>query len=222
MVDGARFIGREDIPFCPTTAYEIPKRIITYSEARRIYKKKLRGGNRNFKFDAFVGFYEDDQNFDTTGGIWFKWKYALRILQHFAGIITPDFSTNLDFPKPLRSWNTYRMRAFGYWYGKLGYQVINNVRWNDEESFSWCFHGIPKNSMVCIGTVASGLKKKENRPLFVIGIRKMMEALKPKIVLVYGSANYPIFDELRKEGVEIVSFMSQTNQAFKKGGNDHE
>ena len=135
MVRDAKFCKEYDIPFCPTTAKDKPKNILTYSEAKSIYKKELAKGNKNFFFDAFVGFFEDDQNFDGTGGIWFKWKYALRILPHFAGIITPDFSTNRDFPYFLRGWNTYRMRAFGYWYGTiLGHDVINNVRWNTKES----------------------------------------------------------------------------------------
>lgn len=216
MVQGATFRTEYDIPECPTTATEIPKKILTYSEAKSIYKKELSNGRKDFFVDAFVCFYEDDQNFDGTGGIWFKWKYALRILQHFVGIISPDFSTNRDFPFFLRGWNTYRMRAFGYWYGKLGCKVINNVRWNTKESWKWCFLGIPKNSVVCIGTVASGLKKVAHRPYFENGIREMIRVLKPKTILVYGSARYPIFDEVRAMGIEVISYISRTDAAYKE------
>lgn len=215
MVRGVKFCKEYDIPFCPTTAKEKPKNIITYSEAKNIYRKELAKGNKDFTFDAFVGFYEDDQNFDGTGGIWFKWKYALRIFPHFAGIISPDFSTNRDFPFFLRGWNTYRMRALGYWYGTiLGYEVINNVRWNTEESWKWCFLGIPKNSIVCVGTVASNLKNVGHRPYFENGIREMIRVLQPKTILVVGSARYPIFDEIRAMGIEVVPYMSRTNAAF--------
>ena len=41
---------------------------------------------------------------------------------------TPDFSTYQDFPEPLKVYNTYRMRAFGYWLTKNGIKVINNIR----------------------------------------------------------------------------------------------
>lgn len=221
MVRGAKFYKEYDIPECPTTAKGTPKKIITYSEAKSIYKKELAKGNKDFLVDAFVSFYEDDQNFDRTGGIWFKWKYALRILVHFIGIITPDFSTNRDFPYFLRGRNTYRMRAFGYWYGTiLGHEVINNVRWNTKESWKWCFLGIPRNSIVCVGTVASNLKNVGHRPYFENGIREMVRVLKPRMILVYGSARYPIFDEIRAMGIKVISYISRTNAAFqeKKGG----
>lgn len=220
MVRGAKFCKEYDIPFCPTTATEIPKDIITYSEAKIIYKRELGKGNKNFFVNVFVGTFEDDQNFDGTGGIWFRWKYALRILHHFAGIITPDFSTNRDFPFFLRGWNTYRMRAFGHWYGKLGHQVINNVRWNTQKSWKWCFLGIQKNSIVCVGTVASNLKNVGHRPYFENGLREMIRVLKPKTILVVGSDRYEIFVEIRKMGIEVIPYMSRTNAAFqaKRGG----
>lgn len=214
MVRGASFCKKYDIPECPTTAKEKPKKLITYSEAKAIYRTELSRGNKEFLSDSFVCFFEDDQNFDSTGGIWFKWKYALRILPHFAGIITPDFSTNRDFPLFLRGWNTYRMRAFGYWYGSLGYQVINNVRWNTKESWKWCFEGIPEKSIVCVGTVASNLKHIAHRPYFENGLREMMRVIKPVTILVYGSARYPIFDEIRQMGIEVISYISRTNAVY--------
>ncbi|MBQ0071515.1 MAG: DUF4417 domain-containing protein, partial [Spirochaetales bacterium] len=39
--------------------------------------------------------------------------------------ITPDFSTNQDFPEAIKIYATYRMRAFGYWLGREGIEVIN-------------------------------------------------------------------------------------------------
>ena len=86
----------------------------------------------------------------------------IEIIKHFGGIITPDFSTNIDFPQALKFFNTYRMRAFGYWVSIFGINVINNVRWSPDTK-AYCFNGIPKNSVVCLGTSASGLTVKRNR-----------------------------------------------------------
>ena len=36
MVKGATF-SKNDIPLCPTTAVEVPKKVISYKEARTIY-----------------------------------------------------------------------------------------------------------------------------------------------------------------------------------------
>ncbi|MFC2659084.1 MAG: DUF4417 domain-containing protein [Segatella sp.] len=204
-----------DIPFCPTTANKIPERIITYKEARELYNKKLKSGDKDFHDDAFVCFYEDDQDFDSTCGIWFRSKKACRILDHFAGIITPDFSTYQDFPEPLKLWNTYRMRAFGYWYGAIRKKnVINNVRWGTQETYYYCFSGIPKNSIVAIGTVGGSPRKLIDRRRFEEGLDKLVEVLAPHIILVYGSANYPCFDRLKEQGITIISYPSKTCRAY--------
>lgn len=212
MVQGAIF-SDHDIPFCPTTAKEIPSKIITFEEAKEIYKQNLRNKNKNFKSTDFVCFYIDDYKFDSTNGIWFKPSIAIRILSHFAGIITPDFSTYQDFPQPLKTWNTYRMRAFGYWYGKEGYQVINNVR-IDFDLPELSLEGLPKNDIICIGTVGSNIWKLENRVKFEEYFYKIIEILTPKTILVYGSANYECFQKAKEMGIKVISYPSKTNQVF--------
>ena len=106
------------------------------------------------------------------------------------------------------------MRAFGYWYGTiLGNEVINNVRWGEDESFSYCLDGIPINNTVAIGTVASELRKRENRKLFEKGFNKVLEVLNPHTIIVYGSADYSFFDNIRQQ-VRIVQFQSERAKAF--------
>lgn len=140
------------------------------------------------------------------------------MLRHFAGTITPDFSTNQDFPKPWKTFNTYRMRAYGHWLGRLGHQVINGVRWGTAETYEYCFEGIPRRSVVCVGTVASGLKLVRNRPVFEEGLREMLRVLRPHTVVVYGSANYPSLRLLYDADVRVVQFDSATNRRFGKVG----
>lgn len=169
MVDGADFT-ENDIPVCPTTALAMPSKIITYSEARTIHNKRIKE-DKNYFFDAFVCFYEHNQNFDgVRSGIWYYPKKAYEILKHFKEIITPDFSTYQDFPNPLKKWKTYRMRALGYWYGTMcRKQVINNVRWGTEETYEYCFDGIEENSTVAIGAVGGSPYKLIDRERFEKG-----------------------------------------------------
>ena len=112
------------------------------------------------------------------------------------------------------------MRAFGRWLTANGIPVINNVRWGSEETWEYCFDGIPTNSIVCIGTVASGINKLKNRPLFEKGLAKMVELLSPQTIIVYGSANYACFKDLQGTGISVIDFPSSTRQAFenRKGG----
>lgn len=216
MVKGAVFT-ENDIPVCPTTALAIPSNIITYREAKTIHNKMVKK-DKNYLFDAFVCFYEDDQNFDgVKSGIWYYPRKTYDILRHFKGIITPDFSTYQDFPKPLKIWNTYRMRAFGYWYGTIcKKQVINNVRWGTEETYKYCFDGIEQNSIVAIGTVGGSPYKLIDRERFEKGLVEMVRRLKPRCIIVYGSANYPCFEKLAKEGILILQFDGRTASFYKE------
>ncbi len=215
MCCGAIF-STNDIPFCPTTASEIPPKIILWDEAKHIYKEKIKSGAKDFLYDALVCFYEDDYKFDGPRGIWKDGKSALNVLRHFSGTVTPDFSTYQDFPEPIKVYNTYRMRAFGYWLGKNGVAVINNIRWGTPESWRYCFDGIPQDSIVCIGTVGGNPKKLIDRKRFEEGLEELVRVRKPHTILVYGSANYPCFDKLIDQGIKVISYPSRTASAFER------
>ena len=215
MCEGTTY-SDNDIPFCPTTADALPSEIILWDEAKHIYKNALARGDENFCYNAFVAFYLDDFKFDGPRGIWHDSANALKVLSHFAGVITPDFSTYQDFPKPIKIYNTYRMRAFGYWLGKNGIAVINNVRWGTEETYRYCFDGIPNDSIVCIGTVGGSPRKLVDRKRFEEGLEELARVRKPHTILVYGSANYKCFDELKAKGIKIVAFPSRTSMAFER------
>ncbi len=207
MAEGATFC-KHDIPFCPTTARRIPKNIITWTEAKSIYKKHL--SESDYKNDSFVCFYIDDFKFDGPRGIWINPFQTLEVLKHFSGAITPDFSTYQDFPEYVKGFATYRMRLMGYWWGRNGIEVINNVRWGTKESFDYCFEGIPTRSIVAIGTVGGGPRKLVDRERFEIGLFEMINQLHPKTIVVYGSAKYPCFFKAKEMGIDIVEFSSHT------------
>lgn len=219
MIQGASFTTN-DIPFCPTTAKTIPHEIITWVTAKSIYKNQLQKKNHNFKHNAYICWYIDDYKFDGPKGIWHNYNYALKVLQHFAGVITPDFSTYQDFPEPLKIYNTYRMRAFGYWLGINGISVINNVRWGTSESYRYCFDGIDKNSIIAIGTCGGNPKKLIDRNRFNIGMYELIKQLQPHTIIVYGSANYSCFKQLEKQGINIIAFSSETAKAFERRKSD--
>lgn len=216
MVENADF-SNHDIPLCPTTATCIPSKLIGYDEAKRTHKKMLHTHHKDYHINAFIHFYIDDNKFDgKRSSFWLYPHKALEIIEHYDGIIVPDPSTYADFPDPLKRWNFYRMNAFGYWIASLGHEVISNARWNTPDTWEYCFDGNPRNSMLCIGTVASNLKYKANYAPFAEGLFKMVETLTPHTILVYGSSNYPCFDELRRRGINIVTFKSSTCEYYER------
>ena len=204
-----------DIPFCPTTAASPPTSLVSYSAAKTMHKKKLRSGERDYRVGAFIHCYIDDSKFDGPfNSIWRRPRKLLDIAEHYEGIIVPDFSTYVDFPDPIRRINVYRMRAFGRYAGRIGHQVVANARWGLPKTWSYDFDGLPKDSMIAIGTVGSGVRYVENRPLFEDGLRELVRRCEPRIIIVYGAASLPVFDELRNQGISIVQFDSETCERF--------
>ena len=215
MMQNAKFC-EYDIPYCPTTALTLPIMIITFEEAKSIYRKMMYRGDKYFRHISYVCFYLDDYKFDGLNGIWLNPKKALKILSHFMGIITPDFSTYQDFPEALKIYNTYRMRAFGYWIGECGINVINNVRWGTSETYRYCFSGIPKDSIIAIGTVGGNPRKIVDRKRFNEGFFEMLKILNPHTIIVYGSAKYPCFKVARDKHIQIIEFSSRTADAYQR------
>ena len=220
MVEGAVF-GKHDIPFCPTTATEIPKEMVTWEEAKRIHKKHIACKEYDYREDVFVNWYLDDYKFDGVRGVWHDYNFTVKVLRHFAGAITVDYSTNQDFPEAIKIHATYRMRALGYWLGREAIAVIHNVRWGTEETFDYCFEGIPKDSIVAIGTVGGSPRKLVDRERFEAGLNKMVEFLNPHTILIYGSAKGKCFDKLKELGIRVVSYQSSTAKVF-EGRKQHE
>ncbi len=214
MVNNAIY-SKHDIPTFKSTTI-IPKQLISFDDAKRLIKQKP----DEFFPDLFVHFYIDDQIFDGKyNSIWVNPKETLELLKHFGGVISPDFSTYVDFPFPIIIYNIYRAQAFGYWLTQNGINVIQNARWGYLDTWPYFFDCIPKYSNVCIGTVGSSLKKLKSRALFNEGILELVKRIQPKNIIVYGSANYPIFNQIKKMGIKIIQFESKTNIAF-KGGKD--
>lgn len=210
MVKDCKEWDTKNIPFCRTLKEEIPCNLITWKEAIAIFHRRIKKDS-SFKEAAYICFYLDDYLFDGMHGVWFCYHKAYEVIRHFGGIITPDFSTYADFPVELKAWNTYRMRAFGFWCSTRGINVINNVRWS-EDTLDICFNGIPKNGIVALGVVASRLKNLKNRGDFEKYLIKMIEVLKPHTILVYGSANYACFKSLWTNGIRIVVYPSRRNK----------
>lgn len=209
--------SENDIPFCPTTAADLPQSLVSYSTAKTLHRKMLIQKGSDYHINAYLHCYIDDSKFDGPfNSIWKSPNRLLRIAEHYEGIITPDFSTYVDFPDPIRRYNTYRMRAFGRCAADLGYRVINNVRWGFSRTWKYDFDGLPHNSLVAIGTVGSGIRYIENRPLFDSGLREFIRTHSPHTLIICGSVHLPVFDELKNQGICVLHFDSETNVGFKK------
>ena len=134
--------------------------------------------------NKFVGvhFYLDDYQFER---IWNNPKDYIEILQQYDCIFSPDFSLYQDMPLAMKIWNVYRSRLIGQFYQGYGIKVIPTVSWADEDTFDFCFDGIPEGSIVTVSTL--GIKKsKTTMEMWKKGMDKLIEKVKPTAILIYG------------------------------------
>lgn len=212
------FSEGNDIPCCLKCTGTIPVDLIAYDDAKMLHKKMIKK-NQNYHINKYVHFYIDDQKFDGhRSSIWIYPEKLIELLSHFDGVISPDLSTYADFPDPIKRNNIFRMRGFDVIFQRHDIPVIPNVRWGTSETWSYCFDGIPVGGIIAIGVVASGINRIVNRQYFKDGLMRAIELLEPHTIIVYGSDNYDLFDELRECGINIIAFPSKTNLAYSKEG----
>ena len=107
--------------------------------------------------EAGLHFFLDDYRFEA---VWNRPQQALRGLRRYGVVLTPDFSLYRDWPLAAQIWNVYRSRWCGAFWQANGLQVIPTVSWSTAVSYDFCFLGIPRHSVVAVGTV--GLHRRQD------------------------------------------------------------
>jgi len=202
LIFGCRFDGEYEMPVLKSCDC-IPEKLTAFTNA----KIKLAD-------NSFIHFYEDDYLFER---IWRFPKRYLRLIAAYGGAIAPDFSVYREMPLAQQIYNVFRSRALGYWLSKNGIYVIPNVRWGDERSYKFCYDGLPKNSIVAIGTHGC-VKHMDDRRYFFNGLIEMLNRITPKKIIVYGSASDRIIPSLLVCNVEIIHFESDLSRVHKRKG----
>ena len=184
LVEGVNFVGNPPMPeILNLQNNSVPKELIPFSQLK--YSKNKRG---------YIHFYIHDKVFQTFIA---NVKNYLHLLSQYDGVITPDCSIAIGQQSYLPMTHTYFNRAVGAYLQKYGISVIPNVRWGDEKTYSFCFNGIPKHSIVAISTHGC-IKTNTQKLIFRNGLAKMIEILAPTDVLVYGYMPNSIFDDFKK------------------------
>jgi hypothetical protein len=152
-------------------------------------------------FTAGIHFFTDDYRFER---IWRNTAVYLERLAKFKCVFTPDFSLYLDMPLAMQIWNTYRNRMIGQICQNYGMNVIPTIGWAGEDSFEFCFDGLPAGGTVAVSTVGV-MKNKEAKEIFQRGMEEMIKRVKPGFILVYGNP-FP-------ESCGNIPFKSYPNEA---------
>ena len=130
--------------------HDVPTGLVPYgTQVRRGYAQVQ---------DKCVHFFLDDYQFES---LWSKPLKTLPPIQNIGFALSPDFSVFTDYPRIVQMWNVHRNRWLGRFWQSYGVEVIPTVAWGDEDTFDFCFLGVPKNNLVAVSTVGINSKVKK-------------------------------------------------------------
>ena len=216
LLEGAEFSkGKYDMPAVRTNIDGLPKQLMSY--------QRVGNSQQPIPPGTALHFYVYDYLFDGEHGIWnslirgveFKHGFNLQKLQGFDYIIVPDFSLYLDMPMAMQIWNIYRSRVVAYALQQLGYKVIINVRWTDENSYEFCFEGIEYGSVVAVGSYGCS-KEKVDITLFNAGLEEMIKRIRPSVIIFYGTVKESTKIILERYEQKYIAFGSDTANVMEK------
>lgn len=178
LLDGAILVGKYGIPQLKAINI-IPEHLVPFDKA-------LQEKEPNNKF---VHFFINDFQFDR---IWNKPNKYIKVLKRFAGVLAPDFSMFKNMPNATNIYAHYKKQTLSHFYSYNGIKVIPTFGACGEDSFNWCFDGMPNNSIIAVSTVGV------NKEMFINAFKEMVKRLQPTYILVYGN----IFEEMELPGIK--------------------
>lgn len=192
LIETAFFESILEIP-----VLEAPKEIIIPAVAVP-FSKRMAITN---PLEEMLVFYEHDPHFREFVSVPQNYDVELKDIKI---ISTPDCSLYRDMPLWEQIANIGVSRSVGHYLQQQGKYVIPNARWGDERTYTKdifdyapAFSGLPKNSIVSIGTYGCS-KNKEDKYFLEAGLEAMLSELTPQDVIVYGSYNAKLFGKYER------------------------
>lgn len=163
---------------------------------------------------ALLCFYTHDFHFENWWSL--PHFYTAKVLN--AGIkmaVVPDFSIYAGHPKVVQLNNVFRAQWMGRYLQEAGIKVVPRLNWGMEDSWGWCFYGIPKNppvAAICIQTFLTQPKvggwhdgtewtKAKAEAFTVDGLRAALEIVQPQSLINYGGN--PAHELVRSMNLDI-------------------
>lgn len=171
-------VGKFDIP-------EIPKSNFfddTLENLLLIGFDKINTDQSNY--ERMVHFFLYDYKFEN---IWKKPDEYVEKLKKYKAVLSPDFSMYIEMNKALQLYNTFRNRWCGAYLASKDIKVIPTVNWGDENTFEFCFDGIPKGSIVAVSTymVREHKNHADQKDFFMKGYEEMLRRIEPSKIICY-------------------------------------
>lgn len=117
--------------------------------------------------------------------MWEKLEKSVFELSKFDAAFAPDFSMWLDLPDFFNKESVFKNRFDTAYMQLCGLPTIPVASWGNADSFSYCFKGLPQNSVIAVCGLGH-LRNKACDALWHFAIRELERQLHPTLILVYG------------------------------------
>lgn len=171
-------VGKFDIPEIPKSNFSDD----TLENLLLIGFDKINTDQSNY--ERMVHFFLYDYKFEN---IWKKPDEYVEKLKKYKAVLSPDFSMYIEMNKALQLYNTFRNRWCGAYLASKDIKVIPTVNWGDENTFEFCFDGIPKGSIVAVSTymVCEHNNHADQKDFFMKGYEEMLRRIEPSKIICY-------------------------------------
>ena len=195
LIDSSRLDGFYQMPIVKKEEF-IPDDLIGFNYM-------LTSKNKNVGIHCFI----DDYQFER---LWSSPQEYVEKIAEYDCFLSPDFSLYLDMPMAMKIWNIYRSRLIGQFMQDCGVCVIPTISWAEPETFSFCFAGIEKGSVVAVSTI--GVKREEaSFSIWKSGMDEMIRVIEPSAILVYGGEV-----EYDYQGINVVYYDNHVTGKMKE------
>ena len=183
---GAEFIGKYQFVKLQTVVVkELPKddEVISFSE---MFSSKYRNKLGDYWIDMF-------NNDIVIEKFWKNPEKYLPLMKQAKGVIAADYSVMSGLLLTDNIYNVQRNRISAYMLEREKILTIPVASWYDEESFEWCFDGLPHHSVIAVSS--NGCLKgecKTAKETFIKGVFELNKRKQPVAILICG----PHLDEL--------------------------
>lgn len=198
--------GRYDIPVIKGIKIKPDAKLktVAFDEAHLIPTEQ----RKNY----IIHFYIYDYKFER---VWSFLNKNIAFLKQFKAVIAPDFSQYVDMPRAMCIWNAWRCNFMAWWWQNEGIKVIPNGHWSDNQSFTYSWDGMPKNS--CIAICSKGCIVEDRRhskqdtdivatgSRFKQGIQAMVDNLHPAQIFWMGVKPEWLEDFARANNIEVIT-----------------
>lgn len=134
--------------------------------------------------NCILHFFLDDYRF--RDAIWYNLERTTYSISQYDYVFTPDLSLWRNLPTEFfNEKNLFRTRFVGAYWQICGFYVIPTASWGGLNSFTYCFSGLPEESVIAVSAMGARNDQK-SFDLWCYGINRLVIEKGPTLILIYG------------------------------------